>query len=138
MEEADPSTKNEDSFTSAAKNFEHANSTNGQHGSHKDLPRSWRIAKDHPTDLIIGDVSKGVKVKTRSQAQSECSHIVFLSQIEPKCINDALDLLAMYDELNNFDRSIMQCFKYRISAIYRSAKLYTGYRVIYRDMVLTA
>jgi len=29
-----------------------------------------------------------------------------------------------------------QCFKYWISAIYRLAKLYTGYRVIYRDMVL--
>ena len=32
--------------------------------------------------------------------------------------------------------SARQCFKYQVSAIYRSAKLYTGDRVIYRDMVL--
>jgi len=39
--------------------------------------------------LIIGDVSKGIK--TRSQAHSECSHLVFLSHIEPRKINEALN-----------------------------------------------
>jgi len=43
----------------------------------------------HPTDLIIGDVSKGVK--TRSQTLNECTHLVFLSHIEPKNINEALN-----------------------------------------------
>ena len=92
--------------TVADQKSEPANSTKGQHKSYQDLPRSWTIVEDHPTDLIISDVSKGVK--TRSQAHSEFSHLVFLSQIEPKRVDDALEefwLLVMHDELNNFDRN---------------------------------
>jgi len=57
--------------------------------------------------LIIGDISRGVK--TRSQALNECSRLVFLSHIEPRNINEALNdefwFLAMQEELNNFDRN---------------------------------
>jgi len=56
---------------------------------------------------MISDVSKGVK--TRFQTQNECSYLVFLSQIESKHIDDALEdelwLLAMHDELDDFDRN---------------------------------
>ena len=66
-----------------------------------------KTIKDHPTDLIIGDVSRGVK--TRSQALNECSHLVFQSHIEPRNINEALNnefwFLALQEELNNFDRN---------------------------------
>jgi len=73
VEGSDPSTKNEDSSTNSEENktkvdqnFDPINSTNDQRGSHHDLPRSWKIVKDYPTDLIIGDALKGVK--TRYQA----------------------------------------------------------------------
>ena len=46
---------------------EHFRSSNT---SYSELPKSWKIVKDHPTDLIIGDVSRGVK--THSQALNEC------------------------------------------------------------------
>ena len=56
---------------------------------------------------IMGDRSQGVK--TRSSIQNECRFIAFLSQIEPKNIQDALDdeywILAMQEELNQFDRN---------------------------------
>ena len=43
--------------------FKPANNTNGQLGSN--LLRSWRIVKDHPTDLIIGDVLERRNFVTR-------------------------------------------------------------------------
>ena len=57
--------------------------------------------------------------------------------------NDEVGLMAArgLDKENNFfliNVHREQCFKYQISAIYRSAKLCTGYRVIYHDMVLNA
>jgi len=42
-------------------------------GTQQDLPRSLRIVKNKPTNLIIGDESK--RIKTRPQAQSECNYI---------------------------------------------------------------
>ena len=57
--------------------------------------------------MIIGDVFK--RVKTHSQDLNECSHLIFLSYIEPRNINKVLNdefwFLVMQDELNNFDRN---------------------------------
>ena len=47
------------------------------------------IAKDHPIDQILGDVSKGVL--TRSRVASFCEHYSFVSSIEPKYVEEALD-----------------------------------------------
>ncbi|ONK80628.1 uncharacterized protein A4U43_C01F19950 [Asparagus officinalis] len=54
----------------------------------EELPKAWKFAPDHPKDQIIGSPSKGIL--TRSKAMSECGNVVFLSQIEPKRIDDAL------------------------------------------------
>ncbi len=65
------------------------------------------IARDHPLDIIIGDISRGVQ--TRSRLASFCEHFSFVSSIEPKKIGKALKdvdwVNAMYEELNNFTRN---------------------------------
>ena len=65
------------------------------------------IARDHPLDTIIGDISRGVQ--TRSRLASFCEHFSFVSSIEPKKIDEALLdvdwVIAMHEELNNFTRN---------------------------------
>ena len=46
------------------------------------------VARDHPLDTIIGDISRGVQ--TRSRLASFCEHFSFVSSIEPKKIDEAL------------------------------------------------
>ena len=48
------------------------------------LPKDWRYASNHPKDLIIGDVSKGVT--TRSKLHNFYGHFAFIFYIEPKNI----------------------------------------------------
>ncbi|KAK9011528.1 hypothetical protein V6N11_044376 [Hibiscus sabdariffa] len=56
---------------------------------------------------ILGDPSKGVT--TRASLKSTCHHVAFISCIEPKNIKEALNddywILAMQEELNQFDRN---------------------------------
>jgi hypothetical protein len=40
------------------------------------------IARDHPLESIIGDISRAVQ--TRSRLASFCEHFLFMSSIEPK------------------------------------------------------
>jgi hypothetical protein len=65
------------------------------------------IARDHPLDSIIGDISRGVQ--TRSRLASFCEHFLFVSSIEPKRIDEALKdvnwVNAMHEELNNFKKN---------------------------------
>jgi hypothetical protein len=64
------------------------------------------IARDHPLDSIIGDISRDVQ--TRSRLASFCEHFSVVSSIEPK-IDEALKNVdwvnAMHEELNNFKRN---------------------------------
>jgi hypothetical protein len=65
------------------------------------------VARDHPLDSIIGDISRGVQ--TRSRLASFCEYFSFVSFIEPKKIFEALRDIdwvnAMHEELNNFKRN---------------------------------
>ena len=65
------------------------------------------VARDHPLDTIIGDISRGVQ--TRSKLASFCEHFSFVSSIEPKKIDEALNdvdwINAMHEEINNFTRN---------------------------------
>jgi hypothetical protein len=65
------------------------------------------VARDHPLDSIIVDISRGVQ--TRSRLASFCEHFLFLSSIESKKIDEALKdvdwVNAMHEELNNFKRN---------------------------------
>jgi hypothetical protein len=65
------------------------------------------IARDHPLDSIIGDISRGVQ--TRSRLALFCEHFLFVSSIEPKKIDETLKDIdwvnAIHEELNNFKRN---------------------------------
>jgi hypothetical protein len=65
------------------------------------------IARDHPLNTIIGDISRGVQ--TRSRLASFCEYFSFVSFIEPKKIEEALRdadwVNAMHEELDNFTRN---------------------------------
>ena len=56
--------------------------------SSQDLPKDWTFVINQPQDQIIGNPSSGVR--TRSSLGNICNNIAFISQIEPKNINDAL------------------------------------------------
>src|SRR5438128_1855492 len=62
----------------------------------------------HPSDLIIGSSSQGVKTHSQHHAYY-CEHVAFVSSIEPKNVDEALGetdwVMAMQEELNNFTRN---------------------------------
>ena len=66
-----------------------------------DLPKDWQFKKAHPQELIIGDTIK--VVTTRSKLKSFVN-LAFISQIEPKNVDDTLCdefwVLVMQEELN--------------------------------------
>jgi hypothetical protein len=59
---------------------------------------------DHPVDNILGDIKKGVTI--RSRVANFCEHYSFVSSFEPFNVEDALRdpdwVVAMQEELNNF------------------------------------
>jgi len=62
------------------------------------------IAKYHPMDQIMGDISKGVQ--TRSRVASFCKHYSFVSSLQHNHVDEALIdpnwVNAMHEKLNNF------------------------------------
>jgi hypothetical protein len=66
-----------------------------------------KVARDHPLNSIIGDISRGVQ--TRSRLVSFYEHFSFMSSIEPKKMDEAFKdvdwVKAMHEELNNFKRN---------------------------------
>ncbi|KAK2390888.1 putative mitochondrial protein [Trifolium repens] len=86
---------------------EHEHEVSQQETNQSDLPKEWRIHRDHPIDKVIGDINKGVS--TRLNLKDACLNMAFVSQIEPSKVNDALNddqwILAMQEELNQFERN---------------------------------
>ena len=68
----------------------------------KEFPREWRTQKDLFLDNIIGEISKGVS--TCSRLRILCINVAFVSQVEPRNIDEALCdehwLIAMHEDLN--------------------------------------
>ena len=58
-----------------------------QRGNDPNLPRDFRFVHNHPSDLILGDPSQGVK--TRNSLRNLVRNLAFLSQMEPKNIKEA-------------------------------------------------
>ena len=70
------------------------------------LPKDWIQPRGLSKDNIIGDIKQGVSTRRRIVF---CEHVAFVSQIEPKNVNDSLNdsncIVAMQDELNQFTRN---------------------------------
>ena len=75
--------------------------------SSQELPKEWKFVTSHPQDQIIGNPSIGVR--TRSSLRNICNNLAFISQIEPKKLNDAIIdenwVISMQEELNQFERN---------------------------------
>jgi hypothetical protein len=65
------------------------------------------IQRDHPINSILGNIQKGVTI--RSRVAHFCEHYSFVSSIEPYRIEDALRdpdwVVVMQEELNKFTRN---------------------------------
>ncbi|KAJ9552544.1 LOW QUALITY PROTEIN: hypothetical protein OSB04_016589 [Centaurea solstitialis] len=70
-------------------------------------PPALRWTKDHPIDQVLGNPSSGIK--TRCQSGNVCLYVNFISENEPKEIDDALRdpswVSAMQEELAEFIRN---------------------------------
>ncbi|KAJ9542631.1 hypothetical protein OSB04_029137 [Centaurea solstitialis] len=70
-------------------------------------PPALRWTKDHPVDQVLGNPSSGIK--TRRQSGNICLYVNFISENEPKAIDDALRdpawVSAMQEELEEFIRN---------------------------------
>ena len=51
-------------------------------------PRPWKHQSSHPLDQILYDINTGGQ--TRSKLKNFCAFYAFLSNIEPKNVNEAL------------------------------------------------
>ena len=75
--------------------------------SRSNLPPERKWTKSHPFELIIGNANEGFK--TRSATQNEFMYSSFLSQEEPKKVEEALQdpdcVIAMQEELNQVERN---------------------------------
>ena len=91
---------NEGSISITQEDNNHAES------SRMTLPRERTWSRDHHWELIIGDPEAGVQ--TRRVSQNKCYFFGFLSEIEPKKVEEALEdpdwVIAMQNELNQFER----------------------------------
>ena len=71
------------------------------------LPKEWKFVTNHPQDQSIGNPP--IRVRTRSSLRNICNNLAFISQIEPKNLNDAIvyenPVIAMQEELNQFERN---------------------------------
>ena len=71
------------------------------------IPRPWKHHDSHPLDQILSDLNTGVQ--TRSKVKNFCAFYAFLSNIEPKIMDEALTDLdwvsAMQEELHQFERN---------------------------------
>ena len=74
---------------------------------HDVLPKEWRTPRDLSVENIIRQIKEGVS--TRSYVSNFCRHTTFVSQVEPKSIEEALKdekwVDAMHEELNQFTRN---------------------------------
>jgi hypothetical protein len=105
--------QNQASSSSQAQDYQQVSSTsslpNDQPSARNQVQvlQPSNVARDHPLDSIIGDISRGVQIISRLASFYE--HFSFVSSIEPKKIDETLKdvdwINTMHEELNNFKRN---------------------------------
>ena len=67
-----------------------------------------RIQRNHSIENVIGSLADGVQTRTQTGRVNECLYSCFISPIEPKNIDMALNepswVDAMHEELNQFEK----------------------------------
>jgi len=70
-------------------------------------PQPWKHQNSHPHDQILSDLN--TEVQTRSKLKNFCVFYAFLSNIEPKIVDEALVdsdwVSTMQEELHQFERN---------------------------------
>ncbi|KAL8127295.1 hypothetical protein AgCh_014271 [Apium graveolens] len=102
-------TSGRDSGTSQRNNREFMDKGGGS-SSRSQLPSARKWSKSYTPDLIIKNPNSSVR--TRKATQNECLYHSFLSQTEPKKVEEALQdadwITAMQEKLNEFERNKVQ------------------------------
>ncbi|KAI3805444.1 hypothetical protein L1987_27831 [Smallanthus sonchifolius] len=84
------------------------NQSNLDHGIQLDVVLTQRINKEHPLENVIGQVQQGVQTRSKTHEANICLYSCFLSQVEPKKIDEALQhsswIETMQEELLQFKR----------------------------------
>ncbi|KAI3827321.1 hypothetical protein L1987_01394 [Smallanthus sonchifolius] len=84
------------------------NQSNHEEGIRLDVIPAQRINKEHPLENIIGQIHTGIQTRSKSHEANICLFSCFLSQVEPKKIDEALKhnswIEAMQEELLQFKR----------------------------------
>ncbi|XP_076918907.1 uncharacterized protein LOC143579500 [Bidens hawaiensis] len=107
-----------------------------------------RVQRDHSIDSIIGPLEAGVSTRSQTGTINNCLYSCFISQIEPKSINMALQeprwVDAMHVELNQFEKLKVEGLDYtevyilvaRIEAIriFLAYASYMGFTVYQMDV----
>ncbi|KAI3808109.1 hypothetical protein L1987_24052 [Smallanthus sonchifolius] len=87
------------------------NQSNLEQGIQLEVVPAQRIHKAHPQENIIGQVHQGVLTRSKSHEANICLFSWFLSQVEPKKIDEALKhsswIEAMQEELLQFKRQVV-------------------------------
>jgi len=69
------------------------------------LPKEWKTPRDLTLDKVIGKIEKGVS--TRNSLNNFCKTMAFVSQVEPKNMEEAQQdnnwITTMQEELNQFE-----------------------------------
>ncbi|KAI3810687.1 hypothetical protein L1987_20309 [Smallanthus sonchifolius] len=84
------------------------NQSNLEEGIQLEVVPAQRIHKEHPHENIIGQIHQGVLIRSKSPEVNICLFSCFLSQVEPKKMDEALKhsswIEAMQEELLQFKR----------------------------------
>jgi len=117
VQDHDPKISDEEDKVQEKQTVTELESTAGNHLAEKEiqspekdednnLPKEWIEPRGLSKDNIIGGIEQGVSTRRKL---AFFQHVAFISQIEPKNVNDALShsnwVIAMQDELNQFTRN---------------------------------
>ncbi|KAJ0888369.1 putative RNA-directed DNA polymerase [Helianthus annuus] len=93
--------------TTAPNEGESSNTTTAEE-TVPDLAIPTSVQRNHPIENVIGPVNAGILTRSQSGTINTCLYSCYLSQIEPKTIDIALQepgwVDAMHEELNQFEK----------------------------------
>ncbi|KAI4332282.1 hypothetical protein L6164_017205 [Bauhinia variegata] len=80
------------------------NSMQSEEPSNRDnMPYKQQLQRDHKLDDVIRDINEGMK--TRASIRDQANDLCIISLAEPKKVEDVSWIMAMQEELNQFERN---------------------------------